>query len=361
MLSQDWPTASHQSAVLLAVALHLKLLHDIALWRSLHPPYNHTEREIFPRSPSVLKYEVPGTAVASAIVLIILPYVLEPSNPLASAGLRVVCFFYACKSLDLGLARWHRPPTMLITSRGGNERPPAPIMTSRDVYRYSLALATQMRYLKFDIAARQRGRPAQTDRWAEIAWTVVPLTVLPTITYVVPITPLKCACLLTIIQLGLDGLHRLVHQRCDSPLFWRPWAARTMSSFWTIHWHSGAESFLRSLAYEPAKRLSTPLIGKQGGRAVGVLAAFALSGLWHGWASAPATTAPYLLAFQVWALFLAFGVACLAEQAIWGNRQGGTVQRIAVWTYALCGAGICARTLECYCKIDLVKRTQCPR
>ncbi|KAI7110392.1 hypothetical protein KC339_g109 [Hortaea werneckii] len=41
-----------------------------------------------------------------------------------------------------------------------------------------------MRYLKFDIAARQRGRPAQTERWADIAWTVVPLIALPTITYV---------------------------------------------------------------------------------------------------------------------------------------------------------------------------------
>ncbi|KAK3704708.1 hypothetical protein LTR37_013682 [Vermiconidia calcicola] len=110
-----------------------------------------------------------------------------------------------------------------------------------------------------------------------------------------------------------------------------------MAAFWTVHWHAGAAPFLHSLAYSSGRRF----VGKW----FGVLAAFSLSGVWHGWASAVLVEEPYglLLGVQVWALFVTMGIVCLAERWIWGEKQGGWVQRIVVWAIAIAGAGQCFR------------------
>ncbi|TKA26866.1 hypothetical protein B0A50_04312 [Salinomyces thailandicus] len=349
--------------VILAPCLYVQLVYYVAWSRATRPPYSWDEQKLSPQSPSALRYAVPVSAILAASCMLLLPmslYEIESVSPLWNAGLRVVCFFYACKSLDLGVARRHDPPTRLVDKADGTGTEPAPLQNSRDISTYARKLATEMRYHSFDIAAKQKDRPETSNPQTDLLWTLGPIVVLPTLTYLIPISALKCATLLLVIQLGLEALHKLVHLRCPHPLFWRPWAARTMSDFWTTHWHSAAAPFLYSLAYAPTKRLLAPLLGKQGGRAAGVLAAFSLSGVWHGWASAPAVTRPWLLGFQVWALFMGFGVASLVERWVWGKRQGGWVQRGVVWSVALGGAGVCARTLECYCRVEWVRRTQCP-
>ncbi|KAK5679882.1 hypothetical protein LTS10_007830 [Elasticomyces elasticus] len=285
------------------------------------------------------------------------PLFITDADPLLQCGLRVLCFFYACKLLDLGVVRADKPPTRLLqhgkwTKAGDSQS--APMRTFGDLMSYSWLLLTEMRYRRFDIAVKQKGRPTapstESDR-KRLMSTASPLVVLPALAWLIPSPATRCAVLLLVIQHGLEGVHTLLHPRCPEPIFYRPFVAGSLTEFWSTNWHAGASPFLQSLAYKPARKLT-------GSRAAGVLAAFCLTGIWHGWASAPISTQPWALGTQVWALFVGFGIGCLAEKLVWGEKQGGQLQHVIVWAVSLVGAGMCARTLECTCRYVWV-RAQC--
>ncbi|KAG8165185.1 hypothetical protein KVR01_005460 [Diaporthe batatas] len=99
------------------------------------------------------------------------------------------------------------------------------------------------------------------------------------------------------LQLGLEGLHALLHHRCPNRLFDRPFSSAGFVEFWTCRWHQGAQSFLYHLGYVPARSVASRLFGPGAGRAAGVLGAFGLSGLWHAWSGWALTRAEY--AWQV--------------------------------------------------------------
>ncbi|POS80742.1 hypothetical protein DHEL01_v200882 [Diaporthe helianthi] len=95
------------------------------------------------------------------------------------------------------------------------------------------------------------------------------------------------------IQLGLEGLHALLHRRCPNRLFDRPFASAGLVEFWTCRWHQGAQPFLYNLGYVPARGVASRLFGAKAGRAAGVLGAFGLSGFWHAWSAWALTRAEY--------------------------------------------------------------------
>ena len=322
---------------LLSVSSHLIVLYHLARSRSQQPPYGR-----IPNNPESLIWTIRLIAILSATVTIALPYSITHADPLKQCGARVVCFFYACKILDLAASHAKRPPTLLVRQASSQEEGNglATMRSGWDLVTYIWLLLTEMRYRSFDIAVKQKGRmlssPSPKNWWLPV--TTVPL-LLPVLAYIVPTAESKCAALLLLIQYALEGLHRLLHLRCPDPLFREPFSAASLSDFWTTRWHASASPFLQSLAYRPIFRLT-------GSRAISVLAAFCLSGIWHCWASAPLVTKAWLLGTQVWALFMAFGVGCLLERWVWGARHGGLVQRVFVWAWSLGGAGVCWRTLE---------------
>jgi len=247
--------------------------------------------------------------------------------------------------LDLALARAEQPPTKLTTGTGG-KREPASMTTTKDKWLYTWSLMSEMRYHSFDIVVQQKGRHAEsTSAATAAAWTYGPCLVLPTLAYAVPTPYTKVLALLLIIQLALEGVHTVMHPHCPHRLFHRPWAATSINEFWSTHWHACASPFLRSLAFKPAQRCVTPVFGKDAGNAAGVLAAFCLSGIWHGWTGAPLSISPWF-GVQIWAVFMAMGVGCLLERQIWAVRQGRMLQRVCVWMYVIASAGWCWKTLE---------------
>ncbi len=338
-------------------ASYVCVLYLLAYKRSLQPPYAHVSKETEGRK--ALQRVVQALAVVSAVAMLSFPHHpwITTTDPFLQSGLRVLCFFYACELLDLGLTKADKPPTRLISKDkldDESERQPAPMQTFRDWTVYSWLLLTEMRYRSFDIAVKQKGRPsnvteAALDRKQHLLWTAGPPLLLPALVFLLPSHATKCALLLLVIQYGLEGIHTVLHSRCPEPVFFRPFSAASLSDFWSTNWHAGATSFLQSLAYKPTLKLT-------GSRPAAVLAAFSLTGVWHGWAVAPVSTRPWLLGMQVTALFVGFGVGCLVERWIWGERQGGSVQRVCVWAYSLIGAGICERTLECSCRYDWLRQ-----
>ena len=276
---------------------------------------------------------------------------IAPNDPLAQCGARVVCFFYACKVLDLAIIKANMPPTRLESGYGSTTRKePAKVETMMDHLVYAWLLLADMRYYSFDIAAVQKGRQEPVGRLRSIAEPATVTLILAPIAFLLQIPELLCLSLLMFLQANLEGLHTLLHPRCHHALFYKPLSASTMSVFWTTHWHACANPWLQSLAYQPGKRYV--------GRWFGVLATFSLSGNWHGWASAALVDDDHavLLGTQVWMFFVILGVICLGERLIWGKKQGGVLQKIVVWSLALMAAGQCFRTLQRHSKIDLLRK-----
>lgn len=265
-----------------------------------------------------------------------------PDDPLQQCGVRVACFFYAFKLLDLAWMKSEQPPKLLNTN--GNDPGHA---------RYVWLLLTEMRYHAFNIRAVQKTRPAEVfSTRGKLAHRLLPPLVTAGLAYTFPIAETKCLLLLCVIQNALEDLHTLLHPRCPDSLFYKPFTAATLGDFWTMHWHVSAV-FLQSLAYKPGRELL--------GRRFGVLAAFALSGAWHGWASMPLVDDQHAawLGLQVTTFFVMLGVGSLLERLIWQDRQGGMLQRVSVWTWSVMWAGWCFRTVECHSRIALLKSGEC--
>ncbi|KAK3112526.1 hypothetical protein LTR53_011109 [Teratosphaeriaceae sp. CCFEE 6253] len=329
-----------------SIALHIAVLFLLASKRALQPPYSSPRRNPVRAKPQRhLSQIVRPLGVLSAATSLLAPYAFANADPLSQCALRVVAFFYACQILPLALTKADTPPTRLLRrpphSRDeGADPQPAPLATARDHAAYVWALLTEMRYRSFDIYVPQPGRTDTSPNPYPRLWTLGPPLLLPALNYLLPLAPLKSALLLLVIQHGLETLHTLLHSSCLEPLFSRPFAAASLGEFWGVRWHASASPFLQALAYKPVRK-------RTGSRAAGVVATFALTGLWHAYAAAPISTRPWEVGLLVWTWFVSQGVGCLAERAVWGKRQGGMVQRVCVWAFALGGAGVCWRAAEC--------------
>ena len=342
------------------ICFYFAILYLLALRRTAFPPYNKSltpdqkssstengDSIVFRTLTSELVIRLLG--IAAAALLLLLATTLPPDDPVLQCEIRNVAFFYACKILDLAVAHGRAPPTLLTGDRGTKK--PASMATTTDRLWYAYLLLIETRYHAFDIAVIEKSRGPPLTLCRHLAWTFGPAITAGALCYLFPdITEIRVFFLLMSIHAGLETAHHLCHPFCPHPLFHKPLAASSFNEFWSTNWHAGAGSFLRSLAYEPGKRL--------GGRPLGVLAAFALSGIWHGWNAAPLSTRPWQTMWQVTLLFVMMGAGALVERKIW-KVQGTLLQRIVVWTVAVGAAGRVFRTLECTSRVELFKGEGC--
>lgn len=343
---------SSSTVAVSSIASHIYVLYLLASRRSRQAPYKNSTSST-PTSPALIGC----IAVFSAICTLSLPYAGVPNDPLFQASLKVACFYFAAKSLDLAI-KCASPPTLVHngTTQYSTSKP-APLQTLNDRMRYVWLLATEMRFSSFDIAVKQKGRPEVISHNPfDDLWVWLPPVIIIALLQTFRSPETKALLLLVLIQGGLDALHAIVHRKrpsCTQPLFWKPFTASSFAEFWTTKWQGAAAPFLQSLGYKPAKRL--------GGQPLGVLAAFNITGIWHAWASVPIVEAEGkpILAFKVWAMFMMWGVGILLERVVWGKNQGGTVQRILVWTISVATAAWCIRTVECYSTIHLLRTDRC--
>lgn len=323
---------------LLCIGSHILVLSLLSVrrWQLSHDPAGGREKTI---PPSVIK--LLGGIVALATLA--LPH-NGPGDAFQQCGVRVACFFYAFKLLDLAWTKADDPPKLLSAS-GSNK------LRLGEQAEYVWLLLTEMRYSAFNTKAVQKARPAEDGKGTLVHRLLPPLTTI-SLAYAFPVAETKCLLLLCVIQNALEALHTLLHPWCPSSLFYRPFVAATLGDFWTMHWHASAV-FLQSLAYKPGRRLV--------GRWFGVLAAFALSGAWHGWASMPLVDNEHamMLGLKVWTFFVMLGVGTLVERIIWQDRQGRIVQRMMVWAWSAGWAGWCLRTLECHSRIAFLRDARC--
>lgn len=285
-----------------------------------------------PRKDNGPRHSVQVTRIlglCAATQVLSLPKLVSP-EPLRQVLLRVTCFFYACKLLDLTL-RARNPPVLLRQDNAYRSR------TIEYVYR----LLTEMRYRSFDIHVVVKGRNGPPSKRAHYG---PPLLVLP-IAYLVPRAETYTLVGLVVIQSGLETLHTILHPRCPDRLFWQPLAAPSASAFWATHWQQSAKPWLTSLGYLPVYRLATRLAGEKVGKALGVLATFSLSGVWHGWCAAALSTNPWRTAVGLWTCFVLSGALCVIESVMHRHRNGrlSTFQLVIVWGLTLLSVGTWVR------------------
>lgn len=320
---------------LLCIASHILVLSLLSArrWKLSH----------FPASRAVPPWLINLLGVLVALATLALPYNELDDDPLSQCGSRVVSFFYAFKLLDLALTRACEPPK-LRESLDHDGRSAAFLHHIKYVW----FLLTDMRYHHFDIEVVQKGRPSHRVKRRYFI-SIISFYILAAAAYYAPIAETKCLFLLWLIQHGLEGLHAVMHPLCPYNLFHMPFLAATLGNFWTTQWHASAV-FLQSLAYRPGRKVI--------GRWLGVLAAFALSGVWHGWATASLVDEELAvkLGLQVAVFFVMLGIGTLLERVIWRDQQGGMLQRVLVWLWALGWAGWCFRTLECHSRIAFLRR-----
>jgi hypothetical protein len=63
-----------------------------------------------------------GAGMLTSILTFVLPYCFNRKDELTQCQLRVVCFFYGCKILDLALYRAEKPPRLLADPGTPNRR-----------------------------------------------------------------------------------------------------------------------------------------------------------------------------------------------------------------------------------------------
>jgi hypothetical protein len=338
------------------VGLHVLTIALLAIRRSQLPTAQWPSSQEKQRTPLSARW-INCVGCLTAFLTLTIPYAVKTSDSLTNCGIRVTCFFYACKLLDLACGRAEFPPVQHASAQGqASGSRPVDLRTLKDRITYVWLLLTQMRYRSFDIHVTQRDRPGSSEKgFAFDPWEWFPIVLVPMTTYFFPIPETQCATVLLLIQLSLECLHLMLHPFCPTRLFYKPFAATSISSFWTTHWHAAASPFLRTLAYNPGKRIA--------GRWLGVLFTFGLSGIWHGWAAAVLVDSDHALelASKVFMFFVLVGVGCLGEQWIWAANQGQIVQRVIVWIYVLSLAGWCFRTLRCYTSISSLRIDGCIR
>lgn len=322
------------------------------------------------RSRSAASWLVPATRALgtfTALWTLCVPSNTGLEDPFYHCALRVVCFFYACKLLDLSVTRANRPP-QLYPLAAQVQTSQAEVSTSlRHHAGYVWLLLTEMRYHSFDIVVtqkdRMKDRAGKRPFHAPWFWHWGLPTLIVISTYCFPFGPTKCALVLLLIRLGLEAFHTLLHYRCPNQLFFEPFAAISVSEFWSNHWHACASPFLHSLAYRPASIVGRTVGGKMTGKALGVLAVFSLSGVWHAWAAMILAEDgyEYVIALRVWIFFVGMGFGCLVEQALGRSKDGGVVQWIVVWTYSLTLAAWAFGALQCHTKVAWLRKSECTR
>lgn len=285
------------------------------------------------------------TGFLATIYVLILPFLCPSKDTYVLVALRIPTGFYACKLLDLTVARAHKPPVL----RHGQGQVKHGLAGRKAHATYVWKALTEMRYKSFDIAvdeSRQRQRVPTSPVWTYGP----PLVLLPLMLLFPDVAELQILTGLLGLQLGLEGLHTLLHPTCPNWLFWQPFAAGSLTEFWGLRWHRGAGPFLHGLGYTPARKFFGRYSGKDAGRTMGVLSAFSLSGIWHAWGGASLTRDEHVWAVSVglWAIFVLQGVGILAEGWLlkddkWRRGKRRHIVRVLGWLYSVETASIWLR------------------
>jgi hypothetical protein len=291
---------------------------------------------------SIPIWHVRSFGLAACLATLCLPYHYPLDQRLLQAVLRVICFFYGCKILDLAICRSNTPPQLVEADANDEQgRAIADSGNPNSHANYAWLLLTEMRYGSFDITVKQNGRPPLSQHTHSVGRPAVVLICLSALSYWMPMAELQCICLLLLLQVAFESLHTAIHPRCGRPVFYRPFAASSMSDFWGTHWHACANPFLHSIGYMPGRKLV--------GRWFGILNTFNLTGIWHGWCVAGLVGGfddAMLMGIQIWAFFMMMGLIILAERWIWEEKQGGVVQRLIVWGLPVVAGGQFLRSLR---------------
>lgn len=282
------------------------------------------------------------TGLIAGVYVLVLPVLTPTENIGANAFLRASTFFYACMVLDLTFIRARTPPIL----QHGQDKLLYGLTNWRAHFEYVWRAFTETRYKSFDIAVDESRRQRTPT---SVAWTYGPLLLLP-LTYLFPVAELQIMSGLMGLNILLEGQHTLLHPHCPNWLFWQPFAAVSITEFWAVRWHKGANSFLHSLGYVPAKSIFGRCFGKSVGKAAGVLSAFSLSGLWHAWSGVPLSKDENAWGVSVglWAVFMLQGMGVLIENWVFrdekwklGRRQ--QILRVLSWIYSVETASIWLR------------------
>lgn len=300
--------------------------------------------QYWPLEHAILSTRVTG--LLAGVYTFALPLLLPVEDPIVSVALRIPTFFYSCKLLDLAVARARKPPV----PRGAQDVEAYGLVSWRAHGTNALRLLTETRYASFNIAVDESARKAVEQSNGGAAWNLLPWLALP-LGYLFPAAAeAQVVSGLLGIQLGLEGLHSLLHPRCPNWLFCRPFTSAGFLEFWTCRWHQGAQPFLYNLGYKPARSVVSKLFGPDVGRAAGVLGAFSLSGAWHAWSGAGLTRAEYVwhVSVGLWFLFILQGLGCLVEKQLsrdvrWRRGWRGRLFTAICWVCSVESASIWLR------------------
>jgi len=185
------------------------------------------------------------------------------------------------------------------------------LQTLRDRHRYAIYLLTEFRYQSFDISIHKT--PREQTPWYELLVFLL-LGHLPG-----PFLKYRQAVLvIPYMVIIMDGIRYLIFPK-SPPLFTSFWKSKSYAEQFNTSWHQLLRSPLMSIGYYPLARF---------GRPFGLMGAFLVSGIAHGYASFPTFRWTgvwvFIIVLEIQALYL-----CLEAMVI-----PARVKPMATWIFS---------------------------
>lgn len=216
--------------------------------------------------------------------------------PQTDCILRLACGTAIMKSLDM-FFRHNSPPVIIINQ---------PSVTP---WKYAFYLLIELRYESFNISTAKQIPQFSRPPWQEF---LIHLSIFLFLQLLPQKPIIKAYGVLFSIWLTWTFLNFIFkYPSSKSPLFGPIYRSRNVSEFWTRTWHSAYTSPTRTLGYRPLRKLFGPIGGVLGG--------FGLMAIFHVWGLVPYVPREGL--FRVFVFFMANGVACVLDYAVWKERN----------------------------------------
>ncbi|KAF3902605.1 hypothetical protein ABW21_db0208575 [Orbilia brochopaga] len=232
---------------------------------------------------------------------------------LATRNCGIFCCFMKC--LDMLFRQFQNAPLKWKLPTPSSKPPP--------IYQQAFWLTLELRYEHFTPNPVRIPHPApfhEPTQWLYhvLAYAAISFGPLPQHWAVV-----KAIKLLLQIYIIWTGMHLPLRLSDTAPFFAPLYKADSLVRFWNGNiWHVAFQSPCRSVAMVPVQTALTALGAPRNVAAGGgVIAAFALMGVFHayiGWAVMRDSVRGWAV---VVGFFVANGVATVVESAVWGRRQ----------------------------------------
>jgi len=243
------------------------------------------------------------------------------------------------KSADM-LFRYFQNTSLIYKLQDPSDIPPP-------LYLQALYLTYELRYEAFTPNPIRIPNPPPFHEPTELLHHIlfyIGLSLLPIPQSLPPVRAIK---LLLYIYILWTAAHLPFRTATTAPFFAPLYTADSLADFWNGNvWHVAFQSPCQSIAYMPVQTVLRRIgINRKIARGFGVIAAFGLMGVFHGYVGYPVMVNVREGCTRVISFFVINGFATVVEDALWGRKKTRLRAALA-WTFEITIASWAVSNIE---------------